>query len=212
MKIFKKALPIAMAASILPITFAASMMSPASSNAEPAPIHHEVVVPLSITEAWDQWTTPTGLQSFFAREAIVEPEVLGEYSIHFFPENTPGTRGAEGMRILAFEPEDRIAFTWNAPPHLPLAREQLALVEITFDEVSENRTRVTLHHDHFGRNADSGAARAYFNAAWLVILARSAYAAINGSVDFDNLPEGLAFRGPSRDELLEMAEQEAAAE
>jgi len=196
------------------LTVAAVLISPTFATGDvstpPQPILKEVVVPLSLEDAWDQWTLPAGLQSFFAREAIVEPHVLGEYSIHFFPEGEPGQRGAEDMRILAFEPGDRLTFTWNAPPHLPLARAQMAVVEITFDAVSETRTRVTLRHDHFGRNADAKLARAYFNAAWPVVLARSVYAAINGPIDWDNPPPDLMLGSLSREQLAEMAAQQHA--
>ncbi len=83
-------------------------------------------------------------------------------------------------------------------------------MEITFDAVSDTRTRVTLRHDHFGRNADAALSRAYFDGAWRVVLARSAYAAINGTINWDNPPADLMFRSPSREILEEMAAQQKA--
>lgn len=185
----------------------AAFAFPALAASAPPPIEIEVVVPLDLEGAWAQWTTPEGIESFFARGAVIEPEVLGEYSIHFFPDNPPGQRGAEGMRILAYEPGDLFSFTWNAPPNLPLARAHLAVIEITFDQVSENETLVRFRHDHFGRHGDAGAAREYFNLAWAKILSRSVYAAEHGPIDWDNPPDGLMFRSPTREELDALAAQ-----
>ena len=163
------------------------------------PIIYEAALPVSVDEAWAFWTTKEGLESFFAPEAIIEPEVLGEFSIHFFPGNAPGTRGAEGMRILAIEPGDRLLFTWNAPPHLPRTRAQLATVEVTFDALSDDETMVTLTHGTFGRHEEWAQTRAYFERAWQVVLGRLQYAAANGPLDWDNIPEA-PYAAPSQED------------
>jgi len=176
-------------------------MAITANAAAPEPIQYEAVVHSTVEEAWRSWTTEEGLESFFAREVIIEPRVMGEFSIHFFPDNAPGTRGAEGMRILAFEPGDRLAFTWNAPPHLPHARAQMATVEIKFDELANGETLLTLTHGLFGRHQEWALARAYFDPAWQIILARWQYASENGPIDWDYPPEGLLYSAPSREEL-----------
>lgn len=184
---------------------AAAALSIATVNAASAerlsPVAYEAVVAVSLDEAWSLWTTKEGLESFFAREAIIEPEVFGEFSIHFFPDNAPGMRGAEGMRILAFEPGDRLLITWNAPPNLPHARAQMATVEVTFDALGENETMVTLTHGSFGRHEEWALTRAYFEGAWQVVLGRLQYAAANGPIDWDNPPEGLMYSAPTREDL-----------
>jgi len=185
--------------------FAAAALSLATVHAaeaeQSAPIKYEAAVPVSLDETWALWTTEAGLENFFAREAIIEPEVLGEFSIHFFPDNAPGMRGAEGMRILAIEPGDRLLFTWNAPPNLPHARSQMATVEVTFDALSDNETLVTLTHGSFGRHEEWALTRAYFEGAWQVVLGRLQYAAANGPIDWDNPPDGLMYSPPSREDL-----------
>lgn len=182
---------------------AAAALSLATAHAGSAerlePIKYEAVVAVSLDDAWALWTTETGLESFFAPDAIIEPEVMGEFSIHFFPANEPGRRGAEGMRILAIESGDRLLFTWNAPPNLPHARAQMATVEVTFDALPGGATLVTLTHGNFGRHDEWTATRAYFESAWQVVLGRLQYAAANGAIDWDNIPEA-PYTAPSHED------------
>ncbi len=189
--------------SLVSIFFAALIGGAAMATEAPAPITYTIEVPASIDEAWSLWSTKDGLQTFFAPYAEIEPETLGAFEIWFFPDEEPGQRGAEGMRVLAFEPNDRLVFTWNAPPHLPHARAQMAAVEVTFDEVAEGTTRVTLTHSLFGRHNEWHMTRVYFEGAWAVVMNRFAYAADVGPVDWQNPPEGLMYISPSRAELDE---------
>ena len=119
-----------------------------------------------VDQVWALWTTEAGLTSFFAPGARVEPRVEGPYEIYFNPAAPPGQRGADGMQILVFQPSRRLAFTWNAPPSLPQAREQRTFVVIRFQPVSERETRVTLHHTGWGDGGEWDKAYAYFDRAW----------------------------------------------
>jgi uncharacterized protein YndB with AHSA1/START domain len=94
-----------------------------SSGLERA-VRAQVVVEAPVDDVWDAWTTAAGIRSFFAPAATVELRVDGPYEILFNPDAPPGERGAEGMRILAFQPRKMLAFTWNAPPHLSEVRGQ----------------------------------------------------------------------------------------
>ena len=64
-----------------------------------------------------------GARSFFAPACNIDLRVGGAYEMFFNPEGEPGSRGGEGIRILAIQPKKMLAFTWTAPPHLPNARE-----------------------------------------------------------------------------------------
>ncbi len=151
----------------------------------------QVEVAASPTEVWQAWTTVEGLQSFFGRKAIVDLRTDGEFSIHFFPENPAGQRGAEGMMLLAIEPEQRLAFTWDAPPKWPQIRNKRTFVEVLLDPIDAGSTRVTLRHMGWGRGQEWSEVRDYFAQAWIVVLKRLKYAFDSGPIDWDDMPDGL---------------------
>ena len=150
----------------------------------------------SLDDTWTAWTTAEGVRSFFSRGSVVDPRVDGEYSILFFPDNPPGSRGAEGMRIIAFEPQHRVMFTWNQPPQLARIRQQRAVVEIRLRDGGDCGTEVQLRHFGWGRGTDWASARAYFAGAWVTVLDRLEWRFDHGPVDWDNLPDTLLYGGP----------------
>lgn len=158
----------------------------------PESITYEVTVPTSIDEAWALWSTKEGMETFFAPYANIELIPGGNLDVWFFPENERGTRGAEGMIILAVEPNDRLVFTWDAPPHLPYARSQRSAIELVFNEV-ESGTRVQLTHSLFGRHDEWHQTRDYFSSAWIVILNRFAYRVHEGPLDWNDIPRDLNY-------------------
>ncbi|MEO1135371.1 MAG: SRPBCC domain-containing protein [Pseudomonadota bacterium] len=126
----------------------------------------ETLASIDIADVWDMWTTKDGLERFFGPEAEIDPEVGGKFSIHFFPDNPPGQRGAEDMIILAFEPQKRLSFTWNAPVMFPHARSQFTVVTVTFTTGDAGKTKLRLAHNHFGDGYDWDETFAYFSKAW----------------------------------------------
>ena len=97
-----------------------------------------------VARVWEAWTTEEGIRSFFAPACNVELKVDGPFEILFDPGAEPGKRGAEGCRILAFQPGKMLAFTWSAPPHLAEARKQWTHVVVRFEEAGPKSTRVTI--------------------------------------------------------------------
>lgn len=140
------------------------------SDSRDAVIVGEVVVNADIDRAWAAWTTEEGITSFFAPGCNVEARVGGPYEILFDPDAAPGSRGAEGMKIMAIQPGRMLAFTWNAPPHLDEVRDQLTHVVLRFEEVDAGHTRVALRHDGWGEGGQWEKAFAYFERAWLEIV------------------------------------------
>lgn len=170
--------------------------------APPAPIEASIVIDAPREAVWARLTTADGMETFFAPEVQLDPRVDGVLNVHFAPANPPGLRGAEGMRVLAFEPGQRFAFTWDAPPYMPYVRGQRAMVEIALSDADSGRTNVTLRHFGFGETHQEWAmARDYFAAAWPVILRRLQYSVAHGALDFDNLPPELGHRAPTLEEL-----------
>lgn len=147
----------------------------------------EVTVNASLSEVWQAWTTPEGARTFFAPECRIELRVDGAYEMYFDPGAAPGSRGGEGLRILALQPEKMLSFNWNAPPELPEVRDQHTHVVVRFYEVDSRHTRVTLIHDGWGEGSQWDQAYAYFERAWFkAVLTRLAYRFAVGPVDWSN--------------------------
>jgi len=126
----------------------------------------EVVVDAPVAKVWEAWTTEAGVQSFFARGAHIEPRVDGAYEIFFDPSQPPGQRGGDGMRILALEPNKRLAFTWNAPPTQPVIRAQRTMVILDFAPAGSDRTRLRFSQVGWGEGPEWDTAFGYFDKAW----------------------------------------------
>jgi uncharacterized protein YndB with AHSA1/START domain len=70
-------------------------------------------------------------------------------------------RGVDGSecrwaRVLAYEPPDRVVFSWDISPRWQIETdlEKTSEVEIRFTAEGEGRTRVDLEHRHLDRHGD----------------------------------------------------------
>lgn len=149
----------------------------------------EVILLAGIEAAWEAWTTEAGVKSFFAPACKIELRVGGAYEIFFNPNAAPGERGGEGNVILAIQPKNMLAFTWNAPPHLPNVRQQHTSVVLRFKEIAAGQTKVTLIESGWGEGEEWDQAFAYFNRAWQeIVLPRLHYRFATGPVDWNHPP------------------------
>lgn len=149
----------------------------------------QAVLDAPASEAWQVWTTEDGIRSFFAPACNVDLRVDGPFEILFDPEAHPGRRGAEGCRIMAFQPEKMLAFTWNAPPHLAEARKQWTHVVVRFKANDSSSCTVTIRHDGWGEGGEWDQAYDYFDRAWETVLRRLEYRFREGPVDWENPPK-----------------------
>jgi len=129
-------------------------------------IHLETVVEASRHDVWEAWTTEDGARTFFAPLCKIELRVGGPYEMYFNLNARPGERGGEGLTILALQPEQMLSVTWNAPPEMGAMRSQHTHLVIRFIPVDEGHTRVTLHHDGWGRASEWDQVYEYFVLAW----------------------------------------------
>ncbi len=149
----------------------------------------EINVPAPLTEVWRAWTTKEGTESFFAPRCNIDLKPGGAYEMLFDLEAERGKQGGEGMVVMAVQPQRMLAFTWNAPPHLPSVRGQMTHVVIRLFETDAGDTRVTLHHDGWGEGNEWDAAFQYFSSAWAdVVLPRLKHRFESGPVDWSNPP------------------------
>ena len=147
-------------------------------------IDHEVIVPAKVDAVWQAWTTGDGIKTFFAPDANVDLRVDGPFEVFINPYATPGMKGADGMRIIGFQEQKMLSFTWNAPPSLPQARANRSIVILRFEPVGENQTRVTLHHVGWGEGGEWDQAFEYFSKAWPNVLANLQKRFTSGPIDW----------------------------
>jgi len=162
----------------------------------------ELEVDGAIEDVWAAWATEAGVTTFFAPAAHVEPRVDGLYEIYFDPSAEPGLRGAEGLRILAYEPSRRLSFTWNAPPDQPYVRAQRTVVTIELAPSARGGTRLLFTHSGWGEGPDWDRAYEYFDAAWnRAVLPRLVQRFREGPIDWDKLPDLAPVRASLRTEV-----------
>ncbi|MEZ4411042.1 MAG: SRPBCC domain-containing protein [Polyangiales bacterium] len=132
-----------------------------------------VDVAASPREVFDAWTTSEGLRAWMGIPSTLELRVGGAYEWLFLDDAPVGLRGSEGCQVLAYLPDEMLAFSWNAPPSIPYARTRRAWVVVTFAP-SPVGARLRLRHLGFGTAGDWPDVRPYFDRAWDSVLARLA--------------------------------------
>ena len=114
-----------------------------------APIEHAFRV---FTEGIGSWWNPGHhiLQAELA-EMVFEPHVGGHIIDH-------GTDGSEcrWSRVLAYEPPQRVCFSWDISLSWELETDpaKASEIEVTFTPDGPDRTRVVLTHRHLDRHGD----------------------------------------------------------
>jgi uncharacterized protein YndB with AHSA1/START domain len=160
------------------------------AHAQERQIKVSVEVSATPEQVWRLWTSDEGVRSFFAPDSRIDARVDGAYEIFFNPAAAPGEKGADGMRVLALEPNRRLAFTWNAPATLPSVRNQRTVVSIEIAPIDTVRTRVTLRHQGWGAGPEWDRAIEYFEQAWNGFVMPSFQRRVAlGPIDWKALPD-----------------------
>jgi uncharacterized protein YndB with AHSA1/START domain len=130
------------------------------------------VINAPVAEVWKAWTTPEGIESFFAPKAAkVEPWAGGAFELWFGVTLPEGSRGSEGCKVHSVKPMEQFVFEWNAPPTIPTIRPLRTLVYLDFKSLPDNRTEITLRNFGYGEGEEWQKAKAYFVQVWPAVMA-----------------------------------------
>jgi len=128
-----------------------------STQAAQTSIRSSIVVEAPIEQAFSVFTEDFG--SFKPREhnmlgveiaeTIFEPRVGG----HLYDRGIDGSE-CRWARVLAYEPPNRVAFSWDISPHWQIETdaEKTSDVEVRFISEAPERTRVELEHRNLDRH------------------------------------------------------------
>jgi len=130
-----------------------------STQTEPTAIHAQIVVEAPIERAFRVFTED------FDRIKPREHNMLGvEIAETVFEPRAGGRvfdRGVDGSefgwaRVLAFEPPDRLVFSWDISPQWQIESDlaNTSEVEVRFIAEGPERTRVELEHRHLDRHGE----------------------------------------------------------
>jgi uncharacterized protein YndB with AHSA1/START domain len=120
-------------------------------------IHHDVVVQASIERAFSVFTDGFGtfkppehnMLGVDIAETIFEPRVGG----HIYDRGVDGSE-CRWARVLAYEPPDRVVFSWDISPRwlVETDPDRTSEVEVRFIAEADDRTRVALEHRNLDRH------------------------------------------------------------
>lgn len=129
------------------------------TRAQSATVRHDVVVNAPLERAFRVFTEQFGdfkprehnLMSVPIAETVFEPRVGG----HIYDRGEDGST-CKWARIVAYEPPNRVVFTWDIGPTWQLETDltRTSEVEVRFHAESAERTRVELEHRHIERHGD----------------------------------------------------------
>lgn len=130
-----------------------------NSQAEETSIRTEVVVETArehafnlFSERFDQIKPREhNMLAVDIAESIFEPHAGGRV----FDRGVDGSECQWG-RVLAYEPPERIVFTWDISPHWQIESDlgRASEVELRFTAEAPERTRVELEHRHLDRHGE----------------------------------------------------------
>ncbi len=137
---------------------------------------HEVTINAPTATLWNHWTTLSGLQTLFIPpkpplQGKIELRPNGPYELYFLMDNPEGMRGGEESRIIAYQDERMLSFTWKNTPDWTI-RPFLTHVIVTFEELTPRQTRLRLAQSGFGDGGEWDTAYEYFTDAWARVLNR----------------------------------------
>ena len=130
-----------------------------STQATDTSVRHSIVVDAPIERAFSVFTGR--FDAFKPREHNLLDVDIAETVFETHVGGNIYDRGVDGSecrwaRVLAFEPPDRVVFSWDISPHWQLETDpdRTSEVEVRFIAETGDRTRVELEHRNLDRHGD----------------------------------------------------------
>jgi uncharacterized protein YndB with AHSA1/START domain len=130
-----------------------------TTHTRAATVRQEIVVDAPIDRAFRVFTEQMdkikprehNLLGVDIEETVLEPRSGGR----IYDRGTDGSE-CEWASVLAYEPPDRVVFSWNISPHWQVEPDaaRRSEVEVRFLAAGPDRTRVELEHRHLDRHGD----------------------------------------------------------
>lgn len=152
------------------------LQSTAVGAREARQVVKEATVNAPSAVVWRHWTTLEGLRTLFTPpkpplQGNVQLRPNGPYELYFLMDNPEGMRGGEESRIIAYQDERMLSFTWKNTPAWKI-RPFLTHVVLTLEPLSDRATKVRLVQSGFGDGGEWDIAYNYFSGAWSRVLNR----------------------------------------
>ena len=132
------------------------------------PLHRQIVVAATAGRAFAVFTTEIGLWWPLERFSVGGAGSSVEFKNGRLVETAADGDTHEWGEVTAWAPPERLAFSWH--PGRP--DEPASHVEVTFVEVADGTTLVTLTHTGWERLAEPAAAREEYRNGWPLVMAR----------------------------------------
>jgi uncharacterized protein YndB with AHSA1/START domain len=130
-----------------------------STQASETSVRHSIVVDAPIERAFSVFTD--GFGTFKPREHNMLEVDIEETVFETHVGGNIYDRGVDGSecrwaRVLAYEPPDRVVFSWDISPRWQVETDpdKASEVEVTFAAEGPERTRVQLEHRNLDRHGD----------------------------------------------------------
>jgi uncharacterized protein YndB with AHSA1/START domain len=130
-----------------------------SMQAEQTSIRTSIVVEAPLDRAFSVFTEDFGsikprehnMLGVDIAESVFEPRAGG----HIYDRGVDGSE-CRWARVLAYEPPNRVVFTWDISPHWQIETDlqKTSEVEVRFIAETPDRTRVELEHRNLDRHGD----------------------------------------------------------
>jgi uncharacterized protein YndB with AHSA1/START domain len=131
-----------------------------TTQAQATSVRHQIVVEAPIERAFRVFVDDFdnikprehNMLAVDIAETVFEPRAGG----HIYDRGVDGSE-CRWARVLAYEPPDRVVFSWDISPHWQPETdlEKTSEIEVRFIPETPERTRVELEHRHLDRHSES---------------------------------------------------------